>query len=136
MCSVSAKSPTRSSIFDTCSPSSVTYSNALFPPSGARGLISRCVSCTRRLRYITPFLKRSNLWERTLTDLQDIIDNWLKVQGVWLYLEPIFSSPDINKQMPKEGEMFKQVDNTWRTSMARVGAGQKAEAALPTFQSE
>ena len=42
------------------------------------------------------------------------------VQGKWLYLEPIFSSEEIMKQIPKEGSAFRHMDATWRNIMAAV----------------
>lgn len=42
-------------------------------------------------------------WENILMRTQDNLDLWLKVQAVWMYLEPVFSSEDIINQMPLEG---------------------------------
>ena len=72
----------------------------------------------RGSRFVDPFLARVEDWESMLTNLQDVIDHWLKVQAAWLYLEPIFSSDDINKQIPMEAKSFKVVNSTWKDSMA------------------
>ena len=34
-------------------------------------------------------------WEKVIMRTQDNLDLWLKVQAVWMYLEPVFSSEDI-----------------------------------------
>jgi dynein heavy chain, axonemal len=74
----------------------------------------------------SPFVKhiqaRTDEWADKLNTLQSIIDNQLRCQQTWQYLEPIFSSPDILKQMPKEGQKFQKVDLTYRRIMDKTNA--------------
>ncbi|KAG5839016.1 hypothetical protein ANANG_G00229870 [Anguilla anguilla] len=67
--------------------------------------------------FIKPFEAQIRVWEERLIRIQDTIDEWLKVQAQWLYLEPIFSSEDIMQQMPEEGRLFQTVSAHWREVM-------------------
>lgn len=35
----------------------------------------------------------------------------------WMYLEPIFTSEDITKQLPVESKKYKSMERTWRRIM-------------------
>ncbi|KAF6263196.1 dynein heavy chain 8 [Scenedesmus sp. NREL 46B-D3] len=72
--------------------------------------------------FIKPLEAAALSWEKLLLAAQELLDNWLTCQSTWQYLEPIFSSPDILKQMPEEGGKFTQVDTTWRDLMEAAHA--------------
>ena len=57
-----------------------------------------------------PFAQRIDDWERLLTLMSEIFEEWVKCQRAWMYLEPIFSSDDIMRQLPTEGKRFAGVD--------------------------
>ncbi|GFH10427.1 uncharacterized protein HaLaN_05737, partial [Haematococcus lacustris] len=54
--------------------------------------------------FARPFIDRLGPWEKKLVRFQDILEQWLRCQGKWLYLEPIFGAEEIMKQIPREGQ--------------------------------
>lgn len=46
------------------------------------------------------------------------MQQWMKCQSQWMYLQPIFDSGDISKQLPAESKKFRSVDTTWKANMA------------------
>jgi dynein heavy chain, axonemal len=65
-----------------------------------------------------PFEARIEEWNRKLCCVSDVLEVWVTVQRNWLYLQPIFESPDINRQLPTEGKKFSTVDKSWRQTIS------------------
>lgn len=61
-----------------------------------------------------PFEEEIDEWNSGLLNMMDTIDMWMKVQNAWMYLQPIFDAPDIQKQLPFENKKFKGCDKQWR----------------------
>ena len=58
--------------------------------------------------------------ENKLRGCQDMFDEWVKCQRDWIYLEPIFSSEEIAKEMPESSRKFDDVDKRWRSIMTGI----------------
>lgn len=46
-----------------------------------------------------------------------MLEEWLNCQRSWLYLEPIFSSEDITRQLPVESKRYQTMERIWRKIM-------------------
>ena len=67
--------------------------------------------------FIAYLKKPTEEWEKKLKFTTEILDEWMSLMKNWMYLEPIFSSPDIVRQMPVEGKKFQAVDKFYRRMM-------------------
>eukprot|EP01059_Diplonema_ambulator_P030784 TRINITY_DN5411_c0_g1_i2.p1 TRINITY_DN5411_c0_g1~~TRINITY_DN5411_c0_g1_i2.p1 ORF type:complete len:4213 (+),score=1401.66 TRINITY_DN5411_c0_g1_i2:77-12640(+) len=59
-------------------------------------------------------------WDKSLTLISEILEQWLECQRNWLYLQPIFSAEDIQLQLPVLAKKFDKVDRTWRKILGQA----------------
>uniref|UniRef100_A0A7S2P1M5 Uncharacterized protein n=1 Tax=Leptocylindrus danicus TaxID=163516 RepID=A0A7S2P1M5_9STRA len=67
--------------------------------------------------FIKPIESTCKKWEEKLKYSLSLIEEMIACQKNWMYLEPIFSSDDIKKQLPSESKRFQGVNSLWRKIM-------------------
>ncbi|XP_022902554.2 dynein axonemal heavy chain 10 [Onthophagus taurus] len=68
-------------------------------------------------QYVGPFLPIVQKWEKNLSLVSEVIDEWFLVQRTWLYLEGIFIGGDIRTQLPDEAKKFDDIDKMFKKIM-------------------
>ncbi|RZF35265.1 hypothetical protein LSTR_LSTR015915 [Laodelphax striatellus] len=61
--------------------------------------------------------KKIDEWEAKLRYNRLLLEEWMNCQKRWMWLEPIFTSEDITKQLPQQSKKFKTMDRSWRRIM-------------------
>ncbi|XP_016065513.1 PREDICTED: dynein heavy chain 1, axonemal [Miniopterus natalensis] len=109
-----------SSILFNILPYKETETYILKSPDEASQLLDDHIVMTQSMSfspYKKPFEQRISSWENKLKLTQEVLEEWLNCQRSWLYLEPIFSSEDINRQLPVESKRYQTMERIWRKIM-------------------
>eukprot|EP00899_Mesostigma_viride_P007437 jgi/Mesvir1/16695/Mv15092-RA.1 len=71
-------------------------------------------------RYVAGIRHEVEKMEKQLKTFSETLDEWLACQKAWMYLESIFSAPDIQRQLPAEAKAFFTVDKQLKEIMWRT----------------
>lgn len=70
-------------------------------------------------------------WIVKLSMVSEVIEQWLIVQNMWMYMEAVFSGGDIVKQLPQEAKRFQNIDkNYMKVGGSRGGRTQTVSHSL------
>ena len=61
-------------------------------------------------RYCAPFKEDVREWIGEARTVGEIVEMWLVVQNMWMYMEAVFTGGDIVKQLPQEAKRFRHID--------------------------
>ena len=70
--------------------------------------------------FVDPIRDRVVEWNNKLILFQETLDEWTTCQRSWMYLEAIFTSQDIFRQLMDEAAEFQKVDKGWKEIMRRT----------------
>ncbi|KAL4719863.1 hypothetical protein ACJJTC_005155 [Scirpophaga incertulas] len=70
-------------------------------------------------------------WDDKLRLTQKVVDEWIECQKEWMYLEPIFTSEDISRQLPLEAKKYGTMERIWRRIMSSAFACPKIMLICP-----
>jgi dynein heavy chain len=65
-------------------------------------------------------------WVKRLAQVREIVELWLAVQSSWMYLEAVFASGDVARQLPNEAKRFNAIDKAWVKVMYQVASSPNA----------
>ncbi|XP_063366022.1 dynein axonemal heavy chain 1-like [Cydia amplana] len=77
------------------------------------------------------FELRIQEWGDKLNQTQRFVDEWIECQKEWMYLEPIFTSEDISRQLPMEAKKYNTMERIWRRIMSAAAACNKIMIICP-----
>lgn len=84
------------------------------------------ISTMKSTKFVEPFAKEVDFWERTLSYVMETLETALGVQRQWLYLENIFFGEDIRKQLPVESDAFDKLTIAWLDITQHMKRGHNA----------
>jgi dynein heavy chain len=71
-------------------------------------------------KYSAPFRDQVNSWSVELSSVSEVIELWTVVQSMWIYLEAVFLSSEIAKQLPQEAKRFAGIDKSYMALTAKA----------------
>ena len=71
-------------------------------------------------KFVVGIRDSVEIWDKKLQLVSEVLDEWMTCQRNWMYLECIFGSADIQKQLPEESKKFQMVDKDWNDVMRRT----------------
>lgn len=69
-----------------------------------------------------PFAQEVDYWERILSTIGEVLEIMLVVQREYAYLDNIFTTEDIRKQLPKETDDFDRMTSEWTEHTSRMAS--------------
>lgn len=83
-------------------------------------------------RYVAGIREFVDSWRARLMYFQETLEEWLACQRNWMYLETIFGSADIIRQLPGPAKTFQTVDKSWKAIMKQTNDDPNALKAATT----
>ena len=92
-------------------------------------------------RYVAGIREYVDAWRAKLLHFSETLEEWQNCQRNWMYLETIFGSADIIRQLPGPAKTFQAVDKSWKSIMKHTNdepnaliAGTKDKNRLEIFR--